>query len=306
MTDIFQPIAQIFLFVLCGVACRRFGLIDPARRRVLSNLVFYLVLPAMLFSNAAQADFASYGQQAAVCFFAGLLVPLPAYAVGIAAARLGRVTQPQEQVIRVGAALANTAFFGIPICAALWGERGALLASFYDQGITIPMFLLGPFGYAVQPDRRALRTALLNPIILSMAAGIAFRFTGMSLPVVLAQLLDLVGGMTAPLALILVGALLEWKRAEDVTAPQRKTPLALLTGSRLVLAPLLILGIAVLLGLEKPVRQVVVLQSAMPTSVVGTLMAYQYHSDAALAVRGNLLTVAASVLTLSVFAAILR
>jgi predicted permease len=305
MGDIFQPIAQIFLLVLCGTACRRFGLIDPAGRRVLSNLVFYLVLPCMLFSTAAQADFASYGQQAAICFVAGLLVPLPAYAVGMAAARLARVTQPQEQVIRVGAALANTAFFGIPICAALWGERGALLASFYDQGITIPMFLLGPLGYAVRPNSRALRGALLNPIILSMTAGIAFRFTGFTLPPVLAQPVEMVGGMTAPLALILVGALLEWNRSESAE-PRSMTPLALLAGSRLVFAPLLVLGIAVLLGLEKPVRQVVVLQAAMPTSVLGTLMAYQYRSDAALAVQGNLLTVAVSVITLSVFAAILR
>lgn len=301
MSEIIPTVLQILALVLLGTACRLFGLIDRAGQTQLSNLVFFVVLPCMLFTTAARTDFSTLGKQAAACFLAGLLVPLPAYAVGMAAARLAGTSKPQEQVIRVGAALANTAFFGIPVCAALWGEQGALLASFYDQGITIPMFILGPIGYAVRPSMGSLRAAVLNPIILSMAAGITFSLAGIGLPEVLTQPISLVGGMTTPLALLLVGVLLHWNAEKTALRP-----LALLAGSRMLLVPLLIFGLVTLIGLEKPVMQVIVLQAAMPTSVLGTLMAYQYRSDAALAVQGNLLTVFVSVFTLVLFAVLVH
>lgn len=301
MAEALPPILSIFTLVLIGVLCRRFSLIDEPGQNQLSRLVFNLVLPCMLFTAAAGTDFSSVGQQAGLCFLAGLLVPVPAYAIGQVAAWIGRVTPTQRQVIRVGAALANTAFFGIPVCAALWGERGALLASFYDLGITIPMFLLGPIGYAVRPDLHTLRGAFFNPIIIGMAGGIACNLIGLALPSTIAEPITLVGQMTTPLALILVGALLRFS-----SSPGSTRPLALLAGARMLLVPLAVLGLALLIGLEKPVLQVVVLQAAMPTSVLGTLMAYQYKSDSALAVQGNLLTVAASLFTLTLFAGIVQ
>lgn len=301
MPQALPPILSIFTLVLIGVLSRRFGLIDEPGQQQLSRLVFNLVLPCMLFSAAAGTDFSSVGQQAGLCFLAGLLVPLPAYAIGQAVAWIGRAAPAQRQVIRVGAALANTAFFGIPVCAALWGARGALLASFYDLGITIPMFILGPVGYAVRPDLRALRGAFINPIIIGMAAGAACNLLGLTLPSAIADPIRLVGGMTTPMALILVGALLRFQ-----FGPGAARPLALLTGARMLLVPLAVLGLAVWIGLEKPVLQVVVLQAAMPTSVLGTLMAYQYQSDSALAVQGNLLTVAAALFTLTMFAGIVQ
>lgn len=301
MLQALSPILSIFTLVLVGVLCRRFGLIDTPGQSQLARLVFNLVLPCMLFSTAAQTNFSHIGSQAGICFLAGLLVPLPAYAIGQIMACLGGAGSAQKQVIRVAAALANTAFFGIPVCATLWGERGALLASFYDLGITIPMFILGPIGYAVRPDLRSLRGAFLNPILVSMAAGTALSLLGLKLPDVISQPLALIGQMTTPLALILVGGLLRFS-----TTPGSMRPLALLTGARMLLVPMAIFGLVLLIGLEKPVQQVIVLQAAMPTSVLGTLMAYQYQSDSTLAVQGNLLTVVASLFTLTLFAGIVQ
>jgi predicted permease len=301
MLPALTPILSIFTLVLIGVLCRRLHWIDDTGQKQISHLVFGLVLPCMLFNAAVGADFSSFGLQAGLCFLAGMFVPLPAFAIGEIVARIGRAETNQRQVIRVSAALSNTAFFGIPVCAALWGGRGALLASFYDMGITIPMFILGPLGYAVRPSPRSLKEAFINPIILAMGLGILCNQLGFRLPDAVMNPIQWIGQMTTPLALILVGVLLRFENA-----PGRIRPLALLVGSRMVLVPLAILGLACWIGIDKPVLQVVVLQSAMPTSVLGTLMADQYHSDAGLAVQGNLLTVVASLITLTLFVSLVQ
>jgi malate permease and related proteins len=301
MTEVVHPLLQIFVFVLVGLLCRNLNILDLHSREKLSSFVFNIVLPCMLFTSAARTDFQVFGEKAAVAFGAGLLIPLPAFLIGQIAARIGRATETQSQVIRVGAALSNTAFFGIPICAALWGDEGALLAGFYDQGITIPMFILGPIGYAVRPNLINLRAAFLNPIILSMAFGIAVSMSGLQLPDVLFQPLELIGQMTTPLALMIVGALLDTSALREASP----APLMLLASTRMLLVPMLVLGAVLLLKLDKSLQQVIVIQAAMPTSVIGTIMAFQYHSDERLAVQGNLLTVMISLLTVSLFVALL-
>ena len=298
MSQVLQPIFHIFILVLIGAGCRHWRVMDAQGHKQLTNLVFNLVLPCMLFTSAVRTDFQEIGGQAAIAFLAGLLVPLPAFVIGQVAGWLGQVSEPRQQVIRVSTALANTAFFGIPVCAALWGEQGALLAGFYDLGITIPMFILGPLGYAVRPNWRNLAKAFVNPIVIGMSAGIAINLLGIRIPEALLAPVALVGSMTTPLALILVGMMLDVSSLRRVEVP----PLLVLASSRLLVVPLVIWLIVVLLGLEKGTQQVIVMQSAMPASVLGTLMAFEYHSDGEFAVQGNLTTVVLSIVTLSLFA----
>lgn len=302
MLDILTISIQIFILILLGILCRSFGILEQNGRDQISRLVFNLALPCMLFTAAAETDLAAISGKAALCFAAGVLVPLPAYAIGQIAAILGRTDGAQRQVIRVGAALSNTAFFGIPICTLLWGPQAGLLASLYDQGINLPIFLLGPAGYAAKPDLKSIRRALLNPMILSMLAGFLFNLLRWQLPALLMSPLKITGAMTTPLALILIGSLLDFGKMRQFSLK----PLLLLSTSRLLIVPASILALAIVLRFEPILSQVIVMQAAMPTSVLGTLMAFEYRSDETLAVQGNILTVLASPLTLAIFAALIR
>ena len=302
MSAIITISTQIFILILLGILCRSVGILEQNGRDQISRLVFNIALPCLLFTTAVETDLAAISGKAALCFAAGVLVPLPAYAIGQIAAVLGRTNGTQRQVIRVGAALSNTAFIGIPICTLLWGPQAGLLASLYDQGINLPIFILGPAGYAAKPDLKSIRRALLNPMILSMLTGFLFNMLHLQLPELFMTPLKITGNMTTPLALILIGSLLDFSRIR----PFALKPLLLLSTSRLLVVPLFIFTLAIVLQFEPILSQVIIMQAAMPTSVLATLMAFEYRSDETLAVQGNILTVLASPLTLAFFAALIR
>ena len=48
------PILPIFIIILLGYLCGRFGLLDEQATTVLSRLVFYIVMPVTLFIDVAR------------------------------------------------------------------------------------------------------------------------------------------------------------------------------------------------------------------------------------------------------------
>ena len=198
----------------------------------------------------------------------------------------------------MNASFSNTAFVGIPVCTALWGARGALLAALFDQGLNFPLLTLAPLGYSKSISLRSWRQVFLSPLLVGMALGILCSALRVELPSWLGEPLSALGGITTPLALVLVGAMARPARLET----RMLSPLAAYLTPRLAIVPLAVIGMAKTLGLEVVGAGVIVIQSAMPASVLATVMAEEYGADGTLAATGACLSVFLSFLTVPIFA----
>lgn len=300
-TSLVQPILTVLCLVGVGLLCRVLGVINDGGQRQLARLVMTVFVPAMLFMAGRESDPVALLREGPLVFLAGLVFPVLGYGVGMLAARVMRLPATQSSVVRVGAALCNTAFVGIPVCAALWGAPGAVLAAVYDQALTVPLLTLGPLGYGRGAGRPPWRTLLLSPLLWALVLGAASRAAGVSLAAWVTAPLELVSGAALPVALILVGSL----ALPDHISLSLVRPLAAFVGSRLILVPLVVLLVVWALGLRGVGSGVMVLQAAMPASVVATVMAKEYNADADLAAAGALFSVLFSALTLPLLVALL-
>jgi malate permease and related proteins len=299
--NLVQPILTVLCLVGVGILCRVIGVINDAGQRQLTSLVMKVFVPVMLFMAGLRSDPASLAREGAPVFLAGLVFPFMGYGIGVIVTRILRLPAAQSSVIRVSAALCNTAFVGIPVCTALWGPQGAILAAVYDQALNIPLLTIAPLEYGRAAGRTPWRSLLLEPLLWGLILGVAARVMGLSLPAWTAAPLSMMSAATLPLSLILVGSLavprqMSWNMAR---------PLAAFVGTRLVLVPLAALSIVWLLGLRGIGSGVMVLQTAMPASVLATVMAKEYNADADLAAAGALLTILLSALTLPLLTALL-
>ena len=127
------------------------------------------------------------------------------------------------------------------------------------------------------------------------------KSVGLTLPPAVASALNLISVATLPLSLILVGSLALPRHMARGMA----RPLLGFVSSRLLLVPLATLFVVSLLGVSGVSSGVVVLQSAMPASVLATVMAREYGADADLAAAGALFTVLLSVVTVPLLASLL-
>lgn len=297
-----QPLIQVIFLVGAGALTRALRILDENGVRQLTNLVLKVTLPPLLFVYAAQSDITQLLRDGALAAAAGVILPVFGWGVGAATARLCGLRAEQASVVRVSGVMSNTAFVGIPVCGALWGPQGALLAAIYDQALTVPLLTLVPYEYGRTVNKhRAWREILFAPMFWGLFLGIAWGALGWELSPWVTQPLTALGNVTFPLALILVGTLGVPKQVDR----QMARPLVAFLVTRLVLTPLVALAVVTALGLLGSAANVAVLQTAMPASVIATIMAERYGADANLAASGALLSYIFAILTLPLIASLL-
>lgn len=188
------------------------------------------------------------------------------------------------------AGLSNVVFIGLPMIEAFFGHDLIYVAFLCDSpGVTLilalPGVLLASYlsplekreGGAGRQVLQALGRVALFPPFQGLVLGLALR--GVELPAWLLGGLRHIGMTLVPLALFSVGLGLSLKLPRGAGRP-----LAVGLGYKLVLAPLLGLGVAALaFGNTGPVAQVAVFEAAMPPMVLGGILATDNGLDARLA-----------------------
>jgi predicted permease len=143
------------------------------------------------------------------------------------------------------------------------------------------------------PWGRILKTIALNPLILASLAAILLRIQPFGFYEPLNQTLDLVGRAALGMGLLTIGAGL---RPADALRPRFAVlmPVAL----KLVVFPVLLVGLAWGFGVEGQQLEFIALCAAVPTAMNGYLLARQLGGDAELYAAVTTVQTAASFFTI--------
>ena len=291
---------MFFVFGL-GFASQKLRPLDDRTLVQLSGLVVEILLPFYLFYTTATSTTPESFGIAPALIAMGVVVPLGNYALATLALKPSGVAAEQKSAFRFSITVANTAFLGIPICAALFGPIGAVYAVLYDFGTTLVALTLGI--WELNGGRLTRwRPLVFNPLIWSVVAGLVWAVAGWPFPVWLGRPLSMVGDATLPLALLVGGAQIGNIRA---TGSTWRRQLVGLVSTRLIVAPLVVGGILTMLGWGNLFAKLVVIQAAMPVGLTTAIFAKTYGADARFAASAILWSTLAAVISLPLIAFIL-
>ncbi|MCE7937522.1 hypothetical protein DCC79_06910 [bacterium] len=262
--------------------------------RPLGTLTFNALGPSLVFhtivhSDVRAADFARMGGFA----LATLLVP------ALAAAGIGRVLRLDRALatsLVLTVLLSNAGNYGLSVVTLAFDDAAFTQATIFFAVAVAVTWTLGVVvaSLGTADLATALRGVLRVPPLYAVSAALVFKSQGWLLPPALDRPVGLLAQAAIPVMLVLLGAQLYHNR--DV-GDSRCVPLAV--GLRLVAAPALALALVPLLGLGEPARQAGLVQAAMPTAVVSTVLAETYGLDAAFVTRVVVLSTVLSPLTLT-------
>lgn len=278
--------AALALAIVASVAAgiwaqRRYGDGAVALTRRLLDAILYVALPLITFFVVARADLtASAGAGILLAYVALGLTGLLAWLI---ATRVLRLAPPAAAMVVIAAIMANTGYLGAPVVATLLGHDELGAAVTFDALVSSPVFYVAAFLIAAMLTTRGqapaarLRTYVLrNPPLIAVAAALVA-------PDALAPdaLVDIarVGVIAlAPVGFFVVGVRLA---AEPIGfPPPLGAAVATIVGLRIVVAPLLLLGLAQLVG---DIPDAYLVQAAMPVGVNTLVVAHAYDLDGALA-----------------------
>ncbi|UXH78045.1 AEC family transporter [Roseateles amylovorans] len=256
---------------------------DPAR--VLSNLAFYLFVPALMFRTTARVDFATLPWLTVAAFF----VPVVLMLIGVYLWQRARhPDNPAVPAVRsITATFGNTLQVGVPLVAGVFGEDG--LAVHITIVSLHALTLLTIATVLVESDLArhhrsgaslwgmvlvTVRNTVIHPVVLPVLAGFAWNLTGLGLPTVLDEVLQMLGSAVVPLCLVLIGMSLSY-----YGWPKAWREMSSLIVLKLLALPALVLVIAHWgFGLSGMGLSVIVMMAALPPGSNAMMFAQRYRT----------------------------
>jgi predicted permease len=283
----------ILLLLLLGFALKKIQLIDDGFVNQANKLVFNIALPAMLFFALSANDIT---QSIDVPFVAsGFLGTLLLIALLIVFSK--RVSANQRGVFIQGSYRGNKAVVAVALAIATFGDDILPIISVYLAVVTT---LYNVIAVWVLNAKGALKRIVNNPIIIGIVLGSLASVTNMPIPQVIIKTGDYTTAMTLPIALICIGASL---RISSLQANSLVVSVA--TGIKLVVSPVLVMGIGWMMGVRGDALMLLFFLSAAPTASASYVMAQEMTNSGELAAEIIATTTALSVISLTLGMALL-
>lgn len=265
----YNIIAPIFLVVGAAVLLDRWLHIDP---RPLSQIVIYLFTPFLVLDGIAKSSLtgAETGQIIGVALGISALMALAGWTV----ARAAGLDRRLIAVFVLSVTLINAGNYGIPLNHFAFGAEGEARAMIF---FVVTVAFSNTFGVFLASSgtvstRRALRNMLSVPLPYAVIVGFALNGLDLTLPTPVARATTVLAQASVPAMLTVLG--FQLSRASLRVRDLR--PVLLAVGMRLALAPVIALPLVALLDMSGVGRQVALVQSAMPTAVVGGVLATEF------------------------------
>jgi hypothetical protein len=229
------------------------------------------------------------------------LLTLALWVLGALAARLLHLEGPTQAAFLSAILLMNAGNYGLTVNLFAFGEEGLSRATLYFTVSALVSSSLGVYLSARGrvSTRESLRRVAGVPMVYAAALGLVCNLGNFTVPEPLAKAVHVLGQASVPVMLAVLGAQLvqTFRNRQPVL---HLPALGVVTVTRLIIAPALAYALAWLVGLRGLTRDVTVLESAMPTAVITTILATEFDSDPPFAALCALVTTLASLLTLTI------
>ncbi len=308
---------QMAALIACGVAWRRWspGGVEAAdARRVLTTLVYYLLLPALVLQVMWTAPLGLVSVQiaavAALTVLAGL--GLTGLALTVLAGRAYAPGRATIGAMLLVAAWPNAIYLGLPILDTLFGASGRAVAIQFDLFGALPLLLTvgvliarrfgthdapGPGGWG-----GVLRGVFLVPSIWAAMLGATMNLSGTPIPIWVEDGLGRLAHGVTPLMLFSLGLALIFDRFRTRDVPA----LLVVSVIQLLAAPVVALVLVAAVGLDGVPGIATVLETAMPAMVLGLVFCDRFGLDTGFYAAAVTLTTALSLVTLPLWFALLQ
>ena len=263
----------IGLCILAGILFRKSKSLPKDAHKGINAWIIYIALPAVSFKYLPHITWTKD-----LLFPA--LAPIGVWLLGwlfiTLYSRIRNMNKATSGGLKLTSSLSNTSFVGFPLIVAYFSEKELAIAIICDQ---VTFMLLSTIGVIVairssqhqklNPQVVLKKVLIFPPLIGCVLALTLPRFIDVSS---LDSLFDKLAGTVGPLALFSIG--LQLKFGGWFSELQH---ISFALFYKLILAPLVVLLVALVLGMHGIITKITIFEMAMPTLLTAGVVADQYN-----------------------------
>ena len=291
---------MIFGIVLVGLFAAKRNLWAGELDRKLSVFIMNISMPALILASVMGKDLAFENSE----LIALGVVAVVNYVVLIGLAylipHLFKVNKARLGICRFMLAFGNVSFIGFPVCDAVFGSKAVFCASVLNIPFNLLVFTIGVSFINGGKAKSAFSPKLiLSPCVIASLIAVVIAVARIQMPTPVGQWFHLLGDLTTPCALLIIGSSLSHIPVRDMFGNRFVYSMTVL---RLIILPLAVGGMLALMGVNPFVSDVAVVLSAMPVATNGIMLCLQYGKDERVMTQGLFFTTLMSVVTIPLVA----
>ena len=290
---------QMTLIMACGAGWRFFspaGLTAEQTRQVLTTVVYYIFLPAMILEVLWLADIGVHSIEYTFVGVGGILSSLLVIWI---IARLLKFSRPQAGAVILAASFPNVTYLGLPVLEQVFGNWARSVAIQLDLFAASPLvFTVGIMIARHYGEDEGIHSPMLSflntPPFIAAFIAVLLNLNQIPSPVWIDGVLQQLSAAVVPLMLFSLGLALSWNTFRLQNMPY-VIPVIVV---KLLLMPLCVIQMLPYLTMNDEYKIAAVIDMAMPSMVLGIIFCDRYKLDSSLYAMTVTVTTLFSMLTL--------
>lgn len=274
LSVIVNGVISLFLIILVGVYAAKKRIITKEINKGLTNILLKITLPCLVVSSFIFDLSDELKDNIIRCFIYSPLVLI--ISIVISYILLIPIKGEKKIIIQFANVFSNCGFIGFPIVFSIYGNEGVIYASIFNLFFTAFLWTYGVILFNGKMKREDIKKVLLNPAIVAVFIGLIIMIFGFDIPSVLSSTLDLVGNMTSPLSMIIVGVILG--NAKIISYLKDKT-IYYSAFLKLIIMPCILILISRLLKDTSLVIKKLIIVTAMPAAAMTSILAESFDKE---------------------------
>lgn len=282
MVDILLLVLPIFIVLATGNILFKLKFIDNTFISTANKLIFYFLLPVLLFYKIANANIKNFSLSYLLIVMA--ITILIMFVVSFILGKMFKFGRSSIGTFAMNSFRANYAYMGLPVSYYAYGDKGLTIASILMAFIVPLVNMMSVISLILTSNSKMslknfIKNTLFNPLAVACILGILFSILNIQIPTFVNRSLQLMSNVTLPLALFSIGATLDFKKIKG-----NLTIISLNVFLKLIILPLIAFFILKISSDATTfASKILVVMLSSPAATVNYILAYQMGGDKDLA-----------------------
>ena len=291
----------IFLLMAFGFLGSKFNVTTKEAAAYFSSFGLKIALPCLILSSFLRPFTRELLGEAGIALAAAFSVYAFAFLLAWAYPYVLKIKGPERGVHRYSLIVSNSGFMGFPVIEAVLGPFYLFHVAIFNVPLGLLAFSVGVWLIAKEEGKAPAFSwkFFVNAPVVATVAGFAIFLFSIPLPAPLEQSIRLVGGMTTPLFMVIIGISIA---QADIKRLFGRWRIYVTTSMRLIVVPILMAVFCYLIGIRGNLLVLSVLLTAMPvastTSVIATMYGVAAEEASSIVVFSTIVSAATIPLTL--------
>lgn len=294
---IINQMLVLFVIMIIGYIANKKNILDEDTNKKISSLLLNITSPALILSSVVNQS--EKGDPNLVLSVVGLSIILYAILpfIGIFLAKILKVPKEDKSLYQFMTIFANIGFMGFPVIESIFGSEAVFFAAIINLIFNIFCYSYGVFLISENNKLSFDIKTLINPGIIVSIISIVIYIINIEVSSIIKETTSLVGGITTPLAMMLIGSSLAQIPIKEVFLERRLYPYTFI---KQIIIPIIFFLVLRNFVTNELILGIMIIISGMPVGTITIMFCNEYEGNIKLASKTIFITTLCSIVTVPV------